>query len=227
MNSPLILNIETATTVCSVSIASGPEIVAIKEINNGFTHAENLHVFIKELFVANNLNLQQLKAIALSKGPGSYTGLRIGASTAKGLCYGLRIPLIAINTLKNMAAMALVQANDIQALYCPMLDARRMEVYCAIYDGKLNDHVLTEAKIINETSIRDFEKEVPVYFFGEGMSKCEYLLQQLPQTRFIEDIYPSSKYMAPLAYEAYQNKQFEDTAYFEPFYLKEFYTKTG
>ena len=224
---PLILNIETATSVCSVSIAKGDEIIALKEINNGFTHAENLHVFIKDIFAENKLTLQQLGAIALSKGPGSYTGLRIGASTAKGLCYGLKIPLIAINTLKNMAAMALHEVKDSTALYCPMLDARRMEVYCAMYDGALNEYSLTEAKIINENSIQDFNKEQAVYFFGEGMTKCQFLLEKIPEAKFIEEIYPSAKFMAKLTHEAYSKKQFEDTAYFEPLYLKEFYMSAG
>ncbi len=224
---PLILNIETATTVCSVSIAKGNEIVALKEINNGFTHAENLHIFIKEILAQHKLSVQQLNAIALSKGPGSYTGLRIGASTAKGLCYGLNIPLIAINTLKNMTSMAIQQTKDSSALYCPMLDARRMEVYCAMYDGALNEHTLTEAKIVNEDSVKDFNKEQVVYFFGEGMLKCRFLLEKNPRAQFIEEIYPSSQYMAGLAHEAYLHKQFEDIAYFEPFYLKEFYTNAG
>lgn len=216
----LILNIETATTVCSVSISENDKLIALKEIDNGFTHAENLHVFIKELLTQTNINITDLNAIAVSKGPGSYTGLRIGVSSAKGLCYALNIPLISINTLQVMTNSIVVRKEN--ACYCPMLDARRMEVYTAIFDLNLNEVLPTEALIINEESVEKFKKYSSIYFLGDGMPKCRDILSGISNAKFIENIKPSAQHMLTLSYKKFKEKAFEDVAYFEPFYLKDF-----
>ncbi len=224
----LILNIETATTVCSVSLAKDGELLALKEINGDYSHAENLTVFIEDVFKQANLKLQEVDAIAVSKGPGSYTGLRIGVSTAKGLCYSLNKPLIAIDTLQHMVASTnsnsrfmIAGASQLKVLFCPMLDARRMEVYCAIYSGDVCVRK-TSAEIIDENSFADFLKENIVLFFGDGAAKCKGALSSNKNALFVDDIFPSAKNMITLSEKAYNNKQFEDVAYFEPFYLKDF-----
>lgn len=215
-----ILNIETSTTVCSVSISENDTLLASKEIDNGYSHAENLHVFIKELLTETNLNPNDLNAVAVSKGPGSYTGLRIGVSSAKGLCYALNIPLISINTLQILANC--IENKNEKYFYCPMLDARRMEVYTAVYDFNLNEDLPTEALIVDEQSIEKYKKYPSIYFFGDGMPKCKELLSALPNANFIEEVKPSAKNMVNLSYQKIINKQFEDVVYFEPFYLKDF-----
>lgn len=215
-----ILNIETSTTVCSVSIAKNGELLAIKEINNGFTHAENLHVFILEVLNKINITPQQLKAVAVSKGPGSYTGLRIGVSAAKGLCFALQIPLISINTLQLLTAN--VAEASSKAVYCPMLDARRMEVYTSLYDENLIELMPTEALIVTEDSILKFNDFPLIYFFGDGMPKCKSLLEKNTNFKCIDNIVPSAKSMCNLSYIKFKKQHFEDVAYFEPFYLKDF-----
>jgi tRNA threonylcarbamoyladenosine biosynthesis protein TsaB len=219
-----ILNIETATTVCSVSISENDTLLAVNEIDNGFTHTENLHVFIKELLTQINLKPTDLNAIAVSKGPGSYTGLRIGVSAAKGLCYALNIPLISINTLQVMANC--IEDGNENSFYCPMLDARRMEVYTTLLDSSLNEVLPTEALIVDEQSIEKFKNYSSIYFFGDGMPKCKEVLNHLPNTLFIENIKPSAKNMINLSYKKFKEKHFEDVAYFEPFYLKDFMINT-
>jgi tRNA threonylcarbamoyladenosine biosynthesis protein TsaB len=217
----LILNIETSTTVCSVSVSNKGELISFKEINNGYTHAENLHVFMEEVLKEASLTLSQLNAIAISKGPGSYTGLRIGVSAAKGLAFSLNIPLIAIDTLEIMTNAA-SSAEHGQAFYCPLIDARRMEVYTAIYDNNLVQLKNTEALIVDEESVKQFSEYNKIYFFGDGMEKCRSLLSSLKNSEFILDILPSAKAMCGLSYKKYSEKVFEDVAYFEPFYLKDF-----
>ena len=218
-----LLCIETATTVCSVCVTADDKILAYKEINNGFSHAENLHVFIQDVLKEANLSIKQINAVAISKGPGSYTGLRIGVSTAKGLCYALQIPLISIDTLQSMAYAVAHDKNE-DALYCPMLDARRMEVYCAVYDKDLEIIKPVNALVVDEKSIEMFNLNKPIYFFGDGMPKIKKLLQNNKNSFFIEDIVPSANNMATLAFIKFTKQQFEDVAYFEPFYLKEFFT---
>jgi tRNA threonylcarbamoyladenosine biosynthesis protein TsaB len=218
-----ILCIETSTTVCSVCVTANDRVLAQKEINNGFSHAENLHVFIEEVLKEANLSIKQINAVAVSKGPGSYTGLRIGVSAAKGLCYALQIPLISIDTLQSMAYAVAYSKNE-DVLYCPMLDARRMEVYCAVYDKNSESVLAVNALILDEKSIEVFNFNKPVYFFGDGMPKAKELLQQTKNAFFIEDVFPSAKSMAALAFDKFSQNKFEDVAYFEPFYLKEFFT---
>ena len=216
-----ILNIETATTVCSVSISKNEELLACTEVNNGFTHAENLHLFIDSILKETGITAAQLHAIAVSKGPGSYTGLRIGVSAAKGLAYALNIPLISIDTLQIMAASAVTVKNE-TAVYCPMIDARRMEVYTTLYDQQLQSMQAVEALIVEESTIEKFRNNNPIYFFGDGMPKCKELLMQLNNALFIENITPSARHMPALAFKKFNAKVFEDVAYFEPFYLKDF-----
>jgi tRNA threonylcarbamoyladenosine biosynthesis protein TsaB len=221
-----LLHIESTSTVCSVALSENDQLIAIKEINNGYTHAENLHVFIKDLFLEANLEIKQLNAISVSTGPGSYTGLRIGYATAKGLAYALSIPLITVSTLKALTTIAIKHAT-IDALYCPLLDARRMEVYCAMYSNTLEEVMPVNALVLNEESIFVFQKEKPVYFFGDGMPKAKELLSVLPNIHFMEGITASAKALIPLAYQKYVKQDFEDIAYAEPMYLKEFYFATS
>lgn len=230
----LILNLETATTVCSVSIARDGELLAFKEHNGDYSHAENLTLFIQDVLGQTNIILSDIDAIAVSKGPGSYTGLRIGVSTAKGLCYSLNKPLIAINTLEHMfyavAFDRIPLADTVNtALYCPMIDARRMEVYCALYDSNNNCLMPASAVIIDENSFSEFLSSSErvgegrmIYFFGDGSTKCKTVLSQSKNAIFIDDIFPSAKNMISLSEQDFKNKQFEDVAYFEPFYLKDF-----
>lgn len=238
----LILNIETATTACSVALAKDGKLLALKEINEGYSHSENLTVFIEDLFKESGLKPTDLDAVAVSKGPGSYTGLRIGVSTAKGLCYGLRKPLIAVETLKHLSFQ--VQSSRFQVsskapnlnvlpinnqqsalnnyLLCPMLDARRMEVYCALYDENLNEVEPIQAKIIDEHSFEEQLKNTTIYFFGDGAAKCREKVGATKNAQFIEGIYPSAADMTSFSEAAFNNKQLEDVAYFEPYYLKDF-----
>lgn len=221
-----ILHIESTSTVCSVAISKHADLVAIKELNNGYTHAENLHVFINDILKENNLNPSDLNAVSISSGPGSYTGLRIGFSAAKGLAYALQIPLISIQTLKALSVAAIKKSNT-EALFCPMMDARRMEVYCSVYNNQLNEIIPLQALVLNEESIKTFDLNKPIYFFGDGMPKAKELLQTIPHSFFIDDVTASASHMIDLAYEKYQAKQFEDVAYSEPNYLKEFFFTTA
>ena len=215
----LFLLIETATKSCSVSLSSENKIIACKEeVNEQYSHAEKLTVFITELFKTQDFTIKDLYAVAVSKGPGSYTGLRISVSTAKGLCYALDIPLISVSTLKAMAfGMAQKEKSD---LYCPMIDARRMEVYNAFYNSTNKEIRGIQADIIEACSYQK-ELDKKVLFFGDGAEKCKQMIQH-PNARFIDGIFPSSKDMLEIANEKFAEKDFEDIAYFEPFYLKDF-----
>ena len=214
-----ILNIETSTKACSVALHNYGELIVYSEdVTANFSHSEKLLKFISELFSDANLSLSDLDAIAVSMGPGSYTGLRIGVSTAKGLCYGLDIPLISISTLK---AMSFGMALEIKAdLYCPMIDARRMEVYSAFFDINNTEVRKIQADIINENSYKK-ELEKKVVFFGDGSEK---LIEKIKDKNaiFVSDIHPSAKNMGLLSYQKFTKSLFEDLAYFEPFYLKDF-----
>lgn len=223
-----LLHIETATTVCSVAISIGEQVLALKESNEVRNHAESLTVFIQEVAEQASVSLHDLDAVVVSKGPGSYTGLRIGVATAKGLCFSLDKPLIAINTLQLMAnhvrKMALPVEPGANVLICPMLDARRMEVYSAFYD--LNNQVAREtaADIIDADSYTDLLDKYKIVFCGNGAPKCQSLLEKHPNAFFLNEIHPSARYMPELAAPAFTRTDFVDVAYFEPFYLKDFYT---
>ncbi|MCK7589817.1 tRNA (adenosine(37)-N6)-threonylcarbamoyltransferase complex dimerization subunit type 1 TsaB [Subsaxibacter sp. CAU 1640] len=214
-----ILNIETATTNCSVSLSKDGETLVLKEDNNlNYSHAESLHVYIDEVLKSVSLKASQLDAIAVSKGPGSYTGLRIGVSAAKGLCYALNIPLISVDTLHSLAHKVLCKGDDI---IVPMLDARRMEVYSAIYDSKYFKIRDTEAQILNEDSFKQYLEKHKVHFIGNGVDKLKTMITHY-NSEFIGDKLPSASEMGMLAYDKYKKNDIEDVAYFEPYYLKEF-----
>jgi tRNA threonylcarbamoyladenosine biosynthesis protein TsaB len=218
-----ILNIESTSTVCSVALSNKNVITGLKELSGSLSHAENLHLFIQQVLESSKVTAEQLNAIAISKGPGSYTGLRIGSSTAKGLAFALKIPLIAVDTLQALSSQV-VDRNSDDPLLCPLVDARRMEVYTAAYDQNLNEVIPVNALIVDETSKEIFNRGRELFFFGNGMPKCREILSTLPNASFVEGIEPSASAMAGLSYRKYLQKEFEDTAYFEPFYLKEFYT---
>lgn len=211
-----ILNIETATRNCSVSVSKDGRVAALKEIaTEGYSHAEKLHVFISETLAEAQLRFSDLSAVAVSKGPGSYTGLRIGVSAAKGLCFALRIPLIAIDTLEILAAQ--LAASD--GVVVPMLDARRMEVYSAVFkDGKAIRDV--KAEIITEDSFSEIGANI--HIIGDCQPKIRTVLHSDIFIYHEAIVYPSAKEMAALGYKKYTQQSFEDVAYFEPYYLKDF-----
>ncbi|WP_432412661.1 tRNA (adenosine(37)-N6)-threonylcarbamoyltransferase complex dimerization subunit type 1 TsaB [Rasiella sp. SM2506] len=212
----VVLCIETATTNCSVALSVNGSVIAFREDSDkNYSHAEQLHVFIEEILAEVKLDKANLDAIAVSKGPGSYTGLRIGVSAVKGLCYALEIPLISIPTLAVLAS----QVNS-AATVVPMLDARRMEVYAAVY-AEEKEIRKTRAEILNETSFAEYLQAGKVVFIGNGVEKFKTLCQH-PNAEFITDALPSAKQMAVLAEKKYTDKLFEDVAYFEPYYLKDF-----
>lgn len=219
-----ILSIETATEVCSVAVSSEGKIIFQKEETKGPSHAVLLGQFVNDAIEYLRAEQIKLDAVAVSCGPGSYTGLRIGVSEAKGLCYGLGIPLIAIGTLKLMAYSVSNLVED-SVLLCPMIDARRMEVYDALFDKELNELRVVTADIIDKDSFADFLAETKIAFFGNGADKCKSFLQS-SNAVFLDHIYPKAADMVVLAEEAYANKSFVDVAYFEPFYLKEFVATT-
>jgi tRNA threonylcarbamoyladenosine biosynthesis protein TsaB len=212
-----ILNIETATKNCSVAIAKNGETILCKEIaEEGYSHAEKLHVFIEEAIAEAGITVQDLVAIAVSQGPGSYTGLRIGVSAAKGLCFALNIPLIAIDTLQTLAAQARVSDGKI----IPMLDARRMEVYSAVFNANLEIEREIQAEIITEDSFATYIETI--YFVGDCADKCKAVLTK-DNFVFLEEIkYPSAKEMSKISFDKYQKSDTVDVAYFEPYYLKDF-----
>ncbi|RPG30362.1 MAG: tRNA (adenosine(37)-N6)-threonylcarbamoyltransferase complex dimerization subunit type 1 TsaB [Muricauda sp. TMED12] len=215
----IILHLETATTNCSVSISRDDEIIVLKENNAAsYSHSEQLHVFIKEALKEASLSFSDLDAVAISKGPGSYTGLRIGVSAAKGICFSLDIPLISIPTLQSMANQVDLKPGE---LVIPVLDARRMEVYSCVYDNNYQKIRETRAEVINEESFVEYLGENKVYVMGSGAEKCRGVLQH-PNFIFNESVVPSAKDMVSIAFEKYESKQFEDVAYFEPYYLKDF-----
>ncbi|HEX8561792.1 MAG TPA: tRNA (adenosine(37)-N6)-threonylcarbamoyltransferase complex dimerization subunit type 1 TsaB [Flavobacterium sp.] len=219
---PYILNIETATKNCSVSVAKDGQTIICREIaEQGYSHAEKLHVFIGETLSEAELLFQDLSAVAVGRGPGSYTGLRIGVSAAKGFCFALDIPLISVDTLQVLAAQAKIRNGVI----IPMLDARRMEVYSAVFssDGKQVREV--KAEIITPESFSGYDQLV--YFVGDASEKCKPVLQR-PNFVFLEDIvYPSAREMSAISYKHFVGGEFADTAYFEPFYLKDFLLTTS
>ena len=219
---PCLLTIETATTVCSAALSIDNQAVFERIDTSGASHATVLGVFVSDAVNYARKNGWTIDAVAVSAGPGSYTGLRIGLSEAKGLCYGLGIPLIAIPSLKILAIQSVNhQSYPSPTLFCPMIDARRMEVYAALYDTHLNEIRAVQADIIDENSYREYLEQQPVVFAGNGSDKCRAVIRSA-QAIFLENIYPTAQAMIPLANEAFARNEFVDIAYFEPFYLKEF-----
>lgn len=217
-----ILHIETSTEACSVAVSEDGMTVFNEEDLKGPSHAVQLGVFVDEALSFVDSRAMPVDAVAVSCGPGSYTGLRIGVSMAKGICYGRNVPLIALPTLQVMCVPVLLyQDLPEDALLCPMIDARRMEVYAAVYDRALNVRRDTAADIVDEHSYLEFLNKGPVYFFGNGSAKCREKITH-PNARFIEEMRPLAKWMFPLAEKAFLKGDFKDVAYFEPFYLKEF-----
>jgi len=224
----VILNIETATRVCSVGVSIDGKLIALKESHTKNSHDEQITLFVEEVLNKSGITTKELDAVAVSKGPGSYTGLRIGVSTAKGLCYGLDIPLIGINTLEAMAngMINLINKTDnpttSDALICPMIDARRMEVYSSVFSLKLKIIEETMAKIIDSSSYGNFLKDNNVYFAGDGAEKCKQSLSHNQNAIFLDDFHPSASYLCNLANDKFNNDDFDNSAYFEPYYLKDF-----
>ncbi|MFN4197543.1 MAG: tRNA (adenosine(37)-N6)-threonylcarbamoyltransferase complex dimerization subunit type 1 TsaB [Flavobacterium sp.] len=219
MSAIYILQIESSTKNCSVALSKEGETIAYKEIaESGYTHAENLHVFIDEVLSKSDITFDQLAAVAVSQGPGSYTGLRIGVSAAKGLCFALDIPLIAVDTLEILSKKIVVEDGFV----VPLLDARRMEVYAAIFSSHGEAVLPVHSKIINEKAFSEYNEKL--HLLGDGALKCQGLLQKDNIVFYPDILYPSAQEMSLLAYEKFKNKSFENVAYFEPFYLKEFYT---
>ncbi len=228
---PLLLHIETTTRACSTGLSKDGSMLALREsIDKDYAHSNLLTVFVEELFKETDTKPAQLNAVSVSSGPGSYTGLRIGVSAAKGFCYALDIPLIAVSTLKALSVVAkdyllankdLLSPSCLEIYYCPMLDARRMEVYYSLFDNNLKQLKETVAAIIDEHS---FEKELEdqkIFFFGDGAEKCRTVINS-QNALFVNDIWPSAKGMVSEAEQKWQRKDFVDLAYFEPFYLKNF-----
>lgn len=214
-----ILHIETSSKNCSVAISDGEKILCVcEEVSENYKQSESLHTFVEWALEGAEIALQDIDAVSLGKGPGSYTGLRIGASSAKGFCYGLKIPLVAVNSLETMIEPFLNKDYD---LVIPLIDARRMEVYTAVFEGKTGKMMTeTEAMILDETSFQEYS-DLKIVFVGDGALKAKDLLR-LPQAAFDETVYPSARYLVKKALEQIRNEQFEDIAYFEPFYLKDF-----
>ena len=215
-----ILYLETSSKNCSVAISDGEKILCVcEEVSENYKQSESLHTFVEWALEGAELTMKDIEAVSLGKGPGSYTGLRIGAASAKGFCYGLKIPLVAVNSMESMIQPFLGQNYD---LIISLVDARRMEVYTAVYDGNTGKELIpTEAKVLDETSFQEF-KDKKVLFLGDGAAKAKDILD-LPNAEFKTGIYPSAQYLVKKTLEKIQNKDFEDIAYFEPFYLKEFH----
>jgi len=215
-----ILNIESSSTNCSVSLAHNGMVISLKEKNDEkYSHSTKLHAFIQEVLKDSNVSINELSAISVSKGPGSYTGLRIGVSAAKGLCFALDIPLISLSTLLILSKQIKIE----KGLIVPVLDARRDEVYSAVYDSKYNLIQEEKPEIINKDSFKQLLKDDKLHLIGSGQEKCKYLLLKNSNLIFLNNnSYPSSKEMAILSYKKFTNSDFEDLAYFEPAYLKNF-----
>ena len=222
MKNPLILLIETATTTCSIALTENGNVIAVKELNESNIHASQITLFIEEVMFVAQKNYSDLQAVAVSMGPGSYTGLRIGVSTAKGLCYALDIPLIAIDTIQAMASGLINTTMDIPAsgLLIPMLDARRMEVYTGVYRKDLKIVEPVSAKIVDQDSFTEFNK-YELFLFGDGADKFKILFSDHKNIHFV-DFSTSASHLSSLALEKFNRAQFENVAYFEPFYLKDF-----
>jgi tRNA threonylcarbamoyladenosine biosynthesis protein TsaB len=220
----LILSIETSTKVCSVALYDENVLLACHDVLVEKSHSRIITVLIDNILKSTDHKMEDIQAVAVSKGPGSYTGLRIGVSTAKGLCYALDKPLIGINTLEAMA-FEVNRYSTSKNLICPMLDARRMEVYCAMFDSDNSLVHETEARVMDENSFAEILNTKKIVFFGDGAFKCKTLLSKFSNALFLDNIYPSAKNIGYLAFKKFMDESFEDTTYFEPFYLKDFLSK--
>ncbi|PSL49081.1 tRNA threonylcarbamoyladenosine biosynthesis protein TsaB [Chitinophaga niastensis] len=219
----LILNIDTATTIGSVSLSHDGQVLQTMVNEKQQDHAATMILFVQQILREQGMTAAALDAIAVSAGPGSYTGLRVGVATAKGLCYAWNKPLLAISTLQLMAQGLYSEIKDEQAWYCPMLDARRQEVFMALYDAGLNEIMPPQAMILEPSSLETQLAERKIYFFGDGSPKWELMLSS-PKNAIFTKYLISAAHMAPLAEQAFTKKMFVDLAYFSPFYLKPFYS---
>lgn len=219
----MILSIETSTTVCSVALHDQDKLISFEIVHTPNSAASQLAVMIDKILRSSGN--PKLDAVAVSSGPGSYTGLRIGVATAKGMCYAMGLPLLSVNSLELMAFQVLHSTFYVQhSILCPMIDARRMEVYTMLLDSSLKAISSVEAKIIDESSFADILNYKKVHFFGTGSEKCKQAITH-PNANFIDNIFPSAEWMGSLAYKAFQEKSFEDVSDFEPLYLKDFVAK--
>lgn len=222
---PLILAIESSSINCSVSVFNGMDLLSTVEKQEANIHASAITLFIEEALKSARVTLEDLSAIAVGKGPGSYTGLRIGVSTAKGLCYALNKPLIACNSLRSLTESAIERSQKENSIYCPLIDARRMEVYTCYYNHQSKLIKEVEAIIIDEHTFEKDLTEKQIIFYGDGANKLKPFYENHPNSFFIEDVNCSSKFMIKEIIEKYESTNFEDVIYFEPYYLKEFYFK--
>ncbi|NNF02664.1 MAG: tRNA (adenosine(37)-N6)-threonylcarbamoyltransferase complex dimerization subunit type 1 TsaB [Bacteroidia bacterium] len=220
-----ILQIETSTSMCSVAISEDGQTAVCVEKNEANIHGAQLLPMIDEALAELKITFDDLSAIAVSKGPGSYTGLRIGVASAKGLCYGLNIPLISVPTLQSFSELV-VKKSTTSKFLCPMLDARRMEVYTARFDRDTNYVEKESARILDDDFFNSFDANEAWCFFGPGMNKASEFISKKENWKMIDDQWPSAKGMSKLAFEAFKEKRFEDIAYYEPFYLKDFVATT-
>ena len=232
----LILSLETSTTICSAALHDDGNLVASKELPTPQSASSQLSPIVDQLLKESKVSAKEVKAVAVASGPGSYTGLRIGVATAKGICYALQIPLIAINTLELMTYQIVNSSTSPsplerglggevgEALLCPMLDARRMEVYCLLTDLDLNSVEPTQAKIVDEESFKEWLDRKPIYFFGNGADKCREMIKH-KNAKFMEGISPSASQLGEMAFQKFSRNEFEDLSSFEPHYLKEFIVK--
>jgi tRNA threonylcarbamoyladenosine biosynthesis protein TsaB len=224
----MVICIETATNLCSVALCNSSGVISLKESNDFKSHASMLTVFIEEALKEKGILARELEAVAVGKGPGSYTGLRIGVSVAKGIAYGASIPLIGIETTLSMfwgmaGKAEAITGDEENTLFCPMIDARRMEVYNAIYDSHGKKEKEISAEIIDKNSFADIPESKKIIFFGDGASKCKEIIKR-KNVYFADDFRISASHMQKPVYQAIKSRHFEDVAYFEPFYLKDFIT---
>jgi len=218
-----ILSIDTSTATGSVAVHANGQLLVYHENHLERSHSENLAVEIDHIFKQTEIEIRDIDAVAISKGPGSYTGLRIGVALAKGICYASGAKLISINTLESMAQSVRYHGHQ-DTWYCPMIDARRMEVYCQVFDHDGLPHSEIEARIIDQNAFKEILQAHRVLFFGNGSRKCREIITH-PNARFIDDVYPMAKIIGQMAHQKFINHEYEDVAYFEPFYLKEFIAK--
>jgi len=234
----ILLSLETSSEVCSAALHENGRLLASTELYMARSASSKLAVMVNDLLKLCNVPAVKIDGVVVSAGPGSYTGLRIGVATAKGLCFGLKIPLMAVNTLELMAFQVISagffsgeasppssERSEMDVILCPMLDARRMEVYCLLTDLRLNILELTAAKIIDEESFNDWLAKGRIFFFGSGSAKCRGVIRD-PRANFIDGIIPSASKLGELAFRKFEHKEFEELLSFEPFYLKDFVVKT-
>jgi tRNA threonylcarbamoyladenosine biosynthesis protein TsaB len=219
----IVLSIETSTSVCSVALHQDGKLLTTIEVHQEYSHASKLGILVNDARKVADIELKKINAVAISSGPGSYTGLRIGTSLAKGLCYALGVPLISVPTMQVMALMVSRICNE-DVYLCPMIDARRMEVYCQIFDNSLAELEPVQAKVIDEKCFEHYLHSRPVLFFGNGAAKCKPVITH-KNAKFLDDVNPLASRLGELAYSRFQDGKFEDVSDFAPLYLKEFLIK--